>query len=186
MAWQSSGMDAVTAYLVRHTDSEADAIRQITAVVSHSSDRLKIKFVARGHLDRLKLTAPIGSRRADDLWRTTCFELFVEEALGYREYNFAPSGLWAAYEFQGYRSGRTDLGGEPVTEVRFGVDDHSATLTAVVPLPGRTRPVTIGLSAVEEDIEGHKAYWALAHPDGAPDFHHPVAFDLAFMTETRP
>ena len=34
----------------------------------------------------------------------------------------------------------------------------------------------IGLSAVLEQQDGTKSYWALAHPPGAPDFHHPDCF----------
>ncbi len=39
--------------------------------------------------------------RADELWQTTCFEAFLREAGAdaYREWNFAPSGHWAAYDF---------------------------------------------------------------------------------------
>src|SRR5262249_36502234 len=45
--------------------------------------------------------------RADELWRTTCFEAFVRTSAssGYYEFNFAPSTQWAAYEFSRYRSG---------------------------------------------------------------------------------
>ena len=47
--------------------------------------------------------------RAPELWKTTCFEAFLrakgEEA--YREWNFAPTGNWAAYDFKRYRKGRT-------------------------------------------------------------------------------
>jgi len=47
--------------------------------------------------------------RVDELWKTTCFEAFLradgEEA--YREWNFAPSGDWAAYDFVTYREGRS-------------------------------------------------------------------------------
>ena len=41
--------------------------------------------------------------RADELWQTTCFEAFLRAADGdgYREWNFAPSGNWAAYDFTG-------------------------------------------------------------------------------------
>ena len=34
----------------------------------------------------------------------------------------------------------------------------------------------LGLSAVLEEKDGTKSYWALAHPPGAPDFHHPDCF----------
>src|SRR3546814_3736372 len=31
----------------------------------------------------------------------------------------------------------------------------------------------LALSAVIEELDGTKSYWALAHPPGKPDFHHP-------------
>ena len=34
----------------------------------------------------------------------------------------------------------------------------------------------IGLSAVIEEIDGTKSYWALAHGNGPPDFHNPTCF----------
>jgi hypothetical protein len=35
----------------------------------------------------------------------------------------------------------------------------------------------LGLSAVLEEQDGTKSYWALAHPPGGkPDFHHPDCF----------
>ena len=32
-------------------------------------------------------------------------------------------------------------------------------------------------SAVIEETDGTNSYWALAHPPGKPDFHHPSCFD---------
>jgi hypothetical protein len=43
--------------------------------------------------------------RTDGLWQTTCCEMFLRQAAGYREINLSPSGNWAAYGFDGYRSG---------------------------------------------------------------------------------
>jgi hypothetical protein len=31
---------------------------------------------------------------------------------------------------------------------------------------------------VIEERNGRKSYWALAHPPGEPDFHHPACFAL--------
>lgn len=36
----------------------------------------------------------------------------------------------------------------------------------------------IALSAVIEEKDGTKSYWALRHPPGKPDFHHPDCFAL--------
>ena len=38
--------------------------------------------------------------------------------------------------------------------------------------------LSLGLSAVIEDDAGTLSYWALRHPPGKPDFHHPDAFAL--------
>ena len=59
------------------------------------------------------LLAAAASRRqrTDGLWRHTCFEAFIcRRATGeYWEYNFSPSGAWAAYQFSGYRAGMQPL-----------------------------------------------------------------------------
>jgi hypothetical protein len=34
----------------------------------------------------------------------------------------------------------------------------------------------LGLSAVIEETNGRKSYWALTHPPGQPDFHHSDCF----------
>jgi hypothetical protein len=34
----------------------------------------------------------------------------------------------------------------------------------------------VAISAVIEELDGTKSYWALTHPPGKPDFHHPTCF----------
>ena len=36
----------------------------------------------------------------------------------------------------------------------------------------------LALSAVIEEQNGQRSYWALRHPPGPPDFHHPDGFAL--------
>ena len=40
------------------------------------------------------------------------------------------------------------------------------------------RPWEVGLCAVIEETGGIMSYWALYHPPGEPDFHHPGCFAL--------
>ncbi len=37
-------------------------------------------------------------------------------------------------------------------------------------------PATVSLAAVIEEDQGPISYWALAHPPGDPNFHHPDCF----------
>ncbi len=117
------------------------------------------------------------SERADDLWQTTCFEAFLRDPKGeaYREWNFAPSGQWAAYDFTSRREGRTDA---DVAVPYVRVEDNMIwwTLGATIAADADVR-WELGLSAVLEEKDGTKSFWALAHPNPEkPDFHDPACF----------
>jgi len=113
----------------------------------------------------------------DGLWQSTCFELFLKEADqdAYQEWNFSPSGDWAAYDFTSERTGMraADIGFVP----NIRTEDNLIWwgLGATLSIPAEAS-FTIGLSAVIEEASGHKSYWALHHPGPAPDFHHPDCF----------
>lgn len=159
-----------SAALVRHPDTPCAALRAIGASVVRAGNGLRVAYVLEGEIDRLRLPPP---RAAGALWQHTCCELFVAHAPpAYREYNFSPSGEWAAYQFQRYREGSPLTVADPRIEVKRARE--RLELTATVPADaGRLR---IGLSVVVE--EERLSYWALRHAPGRPDFHHPDAFAL--------
>lgn len=117
--------------------------------------------------------------RADGLWRHSCFEAFVAVPLraGYLEFNFAPSTRWAVYAFDGYRSGMRVAVEVAAPQIAVQVAPDRYVLQATVDLPVPSRDSwRLGLSAVIEDAGGAISYFALAHPPGKPDFHHPDCF----------
>jgi len=120
-----------------------------------------------------------GKGRADNLWQTTCFELFLkpEGGEGYCEFNLSPSERWAAYDFTGYRQGMSERPAErePQTAMRLG--SSFAIFDAAMPLSALPRAeCRMNLAAVIEEQGGVKSYWALAHPADKPDFHDPACF----------
>ena len=115
--------------------------------------------------------------RVDELWRTTCFEAFLRPSGGeaYVEWNFAPSGDWAAYEFERYREGRRDA--EVAAPPYIRMEDNLTwwALGATISVDAQTH-WELGLSAVLEEKDGTKSFWALAHGGDQPDFHAPDCF----------
>ena len=167
-----------------HPDSRSSAVRHVEVEVTRPrSGGLALRYVVTGKIDALVLPAVTAAARADQLWRHTCFEAFIRPVPGeaYYEFNFAPSTRWAAYRFDGYRSGMrvADEIAAPRIEVEKAAEQF--TLQAMLQWDnsselGRAATWRLGLSAVIEQADGHKSYWALAHPPGKPDFHHPDCF----------
>jgi hypothetical protein len=124
--------------------------------------------------------APVGP--TDGLWRHTCLEVFVgHPAPGpYLEFNFAPSGQWAAYRFSGYRAGMAPLTGirPPRIEVRTRPDQLLLSADLELPRDVAAGRLRLAVTAVVESAEGVLAYWAQRHAPGRPDFHHPHSFAL--------
>ena len=123
-----------------------------------------------------------GKRRADNLWRRTCFEMFLQSSGSdaYVELNLSPDEGWAAYDFLGYRQGMANrpMPRQPDCTARVG--GNTLIFDAAVPMAGLpSLPWRVGLTAVIEEEGGVMSWWALAHPPGPPDFHHPACLALA-------
>jgi hypothetical protein len=175
-----------TTILTCHPETPADAVRGIEARVSWTEDEaLALTYLLTGDLSRLRIPPFRRPRRADRLWEHACFEAFlgIKGELEYYEFNFAPSGEWSAYAFRAYRDG-APLRGKSLTPgmtVRSSAD--SLALDVVIradrlPIIAPRAQLRLALSAVVEDDSGRLSYWALKHPPGRPDFHHPDAFAL--------
>lgn len=166
-----------------HPDTPGPAIRIAVEVLRPRTAAVELRYVMSGEVSRVVLPESVRPSRADELWRTTCFEAFIEKTGGgYGELNLSPTGRWAAYEFTGYREGMYGHPGVEKRDSRRVRDEAGFSLAGTFDLDrmigDRPAPWRMGLSAVIEDIDGGLSYWALAHPPGKPDFHHPDSFAL--------
>jgi hypothetical protein len=175
-----------TAALTCHPGFRSHAVRGVRARVSRTSDgMLSLAYSLEGERDRIRVPRPGRPRIAERLWEHTCCEVFIARAgqPAYHEFNLAPSGEWAAYAFARYREGAllADEDLDPRIAVRSSADglalEASISLHRLAPALADAR-LALALSAVLEDDAGGLSYWALKHPPGKPDFHHPDAFAL--------
>ena len=164
-----------SAVLSPHPETPCAVLRGIEVRVEHEpANMLAVTFTLDGKIDELRIPPPGPARVAERLWQHTCCEIFIApgDGAGYREYNFSPSGEWAAYEFCAYRQGAAVQTRAPAIDVRRSA--RRLQLTARVEAFGSR----IGIAAVIEADDGSLSYWALRHAPGKPDFHHPSTFAL--------
>lgn len=169
------------ASLLLHPDYRCDAVDRIDVELDRPSARsVQLRYRVSGAVSDLALPASARPERTDGLWNYSCFEFFLgrEEGPGYVEFNFAPSSRWAAYSFRDRRSGMALLETTaPAIETQAGEGWYELTARIELPDLGGA-DLRMGLSAVIEEARGPKSYWALAHPPGKADFHHPDCFAL--------
>jgi hypothetical protein len=170
--------------LICHEHTPEPRVRaiQVSAALTDAG-ALALSYRLSGELERLAIPAAALPERSEGLWRHTCFEAFVigDAAPAYREFNFSPAGAWQAYAFAAYRQGG------PLAEATAPriVQETNGSLSLQVLLPQHDLPpgrrLRLGLCAVIEAAAGGLSYWALRHPPGRPDFHHPDCFALELV-----
>lgn len=164
--------------LVPHPDTPCAAVRALTLTFERPTPALlTLHYRLDGDVGALRIPEPRSPVRTDGLWQHTCFEAFIGQAGGraYWEFNFSPSGAWAAYQFSDYREGMAPLmkGAAPVISARE--TPESLVVSVAVDLSWIARAATgelvLGAATVIETRERVLSYWALKHPAGKPDFH---------------
>ena len=167
-------------YLIPHPTTPAKGVFSVAAqLLRDGSGGFWIEYTV-GSTAPLALPAAQRPERAEGLWTSTCFELFARTkgSDSYVELNFSPSFQWAAYAFNGYRSGRRDLPADDPGICISPAGEWFFLSVEAMPNVG-LEPLIFGISAIIEEADSTKSYWALAHPPGdKPDFHDPACFAL--------
>lgn len=155
---------------------------------------LRLVYQLQGHLESLRVPAmnPAPQRR-DGLWQHTCFEAFLGMGDGpaYLELNFSASGDWAAYRFDDYRQGMRPLQNTspPRIAVRRGPSQLELRMELPLDLQAlgvAASPLTLGMTAVLESLDGGLSYWSCRHPGDKPDFHHPQGMAMRLPVVDHP
>jgi len=175
-----------SATLHRHPDSRCDELRRIEVRYRVGPPgMLTLSFLLEGEVDRLRIPPSREPFVGTELWRHTCCEVFIRCAgqSSYCEFNLAPSLGWTCYAFTDYREGAPLADERLRPSLAVNRTDRTLRLDAGIPvgrlaLLERCPRLQVALSAVVENERGELSYWALAHPPGRPDFHHPLGFAI--------
>lgn len=175
--------------LILHPVSRCTSVASIVIDLTRRGSQLQFCYTVAGNIDQIRIPDPMGPVRADKLWEHTVFECFIRTGREtYVEFNFSPSGQWAAYRFARYRGGVANIPEvpEPVVTTRRSPGNFQLLagldLGALPDLPG-DQSWTFAVTSVIEEIDGNLSYWSLAHGAGKPDFHHLDGFVLEIAAE---
>ncbi|BDI61104.1 hypothetical protein [Qipengyuania nanhaisediminis] len=158
--------------LTLHPSCPTGPITGIDAAIRADEMGCEATFRLVGDVSKVVMPQPAKPERMDDLWKTTCCEIFWQPRGGssYREFNLSPSTRWAAYDFDDFREGMRDA---PVESINIETASNgegawvlNARIAAALPAPA-----DVALNAIIELPGGRLQFWALAFPPGKAEFH---------------
>lgn len=165
------GNSALMKPLMLHQTCDPGPIKFVTAAITATGIGCEAEFRLQGAIDSIIVPALAASEREDNLWKTTCFEIFWQPSGGtsYREFNLSPSTKWAAYDFDSLREGMRDA---PVDAIVLSCIHEPDVLVLKANIAAELPdPAQVALNAIVEHRDGRMQFWALAFPAGDPDFH---------------
>ncbi len=150
----------------------------ISGMVERTNNRFSVNYTLAGNLGEVFLPSlATNPARKDELWRTTCFELFlaVKGSPQYWEFNMSPSGDWNVYVMDAYR--QVNMKPEArIQQLQFQaqMEWNCLSLKAEIDLNSilqNEQVIQAGITSVVQLNTKRESYWALVHPQANADFH---------------
>lgn len=157
--------------LTLHPDCAEGPIHSVSASLEATSDGCLATFKFEGDIAAIVVPETKAPERTDELWKTTCFEIFWQPDGGsyYREFNLSPSTRWAVYDFDSFREGMRDA---PADKVAITCTRDAGQLVLEADIASELPvPANVALNGIVEDKDGNIQFWALAFEDGKAEFH---------------
>jgi len=150
---------------------------KIISTLKQNKNLLHLTFKVSGDLENYKLPKTKKEERKDELWRESCFELFLatEEDEAYYEFNFSPTLAWNVYRLEYYRAEPKMI--DEVELVEFEVKQTKETLFIEIILDVQTLKFnSYNLATILLNNQEEREFWSLKAKGDTPDFHSRLEF----------
>lgn len=121
-------------------------------------------------LDRFDKGKIFTQERKPDLWKSSCFEVFLKESFSsrYREWNFSFNGHWDYIDFEDYR--RKGIQRDLIMKPKIQWTQSALELQGDLKIPVSENKIRIGIASILKS-SSETSYWSLGHFQEKPDFH---------------
>ncbi|CAA6807869.1 MAG: Unknown protein [uncultured Sulfurovum sp.] len=153
---------------------------QINSVLILTKHRLQIDFSIEGALSEYSFPKVRKRERVNELWKGTCFELFLgnTQREAYYELNFSPSLGWNFYYLSTYRSKVEifKLNNNPVIEIQ--TSEHVLKISFVLEIEELFLDEfdIYNVATILLSQENERTFWSIKHDQNVPNFHNRANF----------
>ncbi len=139
---------------------------------------LDLTYTVTGDLTNLIFEKSISNpERTDELWKKSCFEIFLNNnsELNYYEFNFSPNHNWNSYSFDNYRTKAKYLllprAPKILSHSEKNFYELQVSLEFAYPNLTNLNNLYISPTVILQHTNDTQSFWAINHSKTKPDFH---------------
>ena len=146
---------------------------RLESAVTLEKSSLKVEFKIFGVVEYYIFEKEKSLRRAHELWRATCFELFLANSKKeeYLEINFAPSKAWNVYFLKAYRAEVEELELLSEAKITNHYREHFYSISFELDGIELDEFDSYNATAILLKKEKVRTFWSLKEMREKPDFH---------------
>lgn len=156
-----------------HNQEKNDIEVHTTIELQHN--KFKIEYEITADLSPYNFPKKSKQQRADELWRDTCFELFITNRSSdeYYEINTSPSTKWNAYHFQNYKEdmSESDVFSVPSIISQKLDNRYSFSFEMAFQEDIFEKELLVNLAIILLDRDCVRHFYSIHRREGSPDFH---------------
>ena len=147
----------------------------IESTLTFDSNKIFLHFKITGILKNYQFPKRDKFKRADELWKATCFELFLANSKiqSYYEINISPTLHWNIYRLAKYRAEPKELmvSNEPLIELREDKKHYEIDFELECKELDLAEFDQYNLAVILLNRENEREFWTVNPVGESPDFH---------------
>jgi hypothetical protein len=147
----------------------------VKASFQRHKNTITLYFELIGTVNEYHFKNPSKQQRADNLWKNTCFELFIANTHNnaYWEINISPSTQWNIYHFSDYKEGMKKEKNitQPIIKTTQKNNYYSLSFTSTFTQDVLNQELQINLAVILLDLDGVRHFYSIFKNSGNVDFH---------------
>ena len=148
---------------------------KVYATIELQDNRLKVNYEIRADVSQYNFLKKTKQQRVDELWRDSCFEIFIANRSSdeYYEINTSPSTEWNAYHFKSYKEkmNKSYIFSMPSIKNQQLANRYNFSFEMSFQEGIFEKELLINLAVILLDREGVRHFYSINRRKGSPDFH---------------
>ena len=143
--------------------------------VTLTKEKILLHFKVKGKLEAYQFSQKEKIKRANELWRATCFELFLanSKTQSYYEINISPTLSWNIYYLEKYRAKPKEIAisSKPMIVTREDLQSYEIEFELECKELDLTKFDQYNLAVILLNKSNEREFWAINPVGKSPDFH---------------